>query len=222
MGLVRSKRALRWAKWACRPRRRVITVLLSAVFSVGVACPAQAEPDPTHPQPRDGAWSWPLDPQPAVVARFEAPDSPWAAGHRGVDLAGEVGERVLSIGSGRVSFVGVIAGVSVIAVDHGALRSTYQPVTPVVTVGESVSRGDVIGLLQSVGSHCAPAACLHLGVLRGTTYLDPLTLLGLLLVRLKPLESGPPTGLVGPIDRVGPVGPVIPLLGSPAIWGIAR
>ena len=36
----------------------------------------------------------------------------------------------------------------------------------------------MIGRLLLAGSHCAPAACLHWGLIRGETYLDPLTLVG--------------------------------------------
>ena len=42
------------------------------------------------------------------------------------------------------------------------------------------------------GSHCPPQACLHWGWLRGTTYLDPLLLVGAGPVRLLPLGSGGP------------------------------
>ena len=36
--------------------------------------------------------------------------------------------------------------------------------------------------------HCAPATCLHWGVLRGETYLDPLVLVGAVRVMLLPLR----------------------------------
>jgi hypothetical protein len=58
-----------------------------------------------------------------------------------------------------------------------------------VAVGARVRAGQQIGVLSVVGSHCLPEACLHLGVLRGTEYLDPLTLLGSALIRLKPMAG---------------------------------
>jgi murein DD-endopeptidase MepM/ murein hydrolase activator NlpD len=132
---------------------------------------------------------WPLNPPPSVVSTFDPPDSPYAAGHRGVDLAGSVGQPVLSIGDGVVAFVGVVAGRGVVVVSHGALRSTYEPVSAGVMVGDTVVGGQPIGVLSAVDSHCVPAACLHLGVIRGSAYLDPLPLLPDRPVRLKPLAG---------------------------------
>lgn len=79
---------------------------------------------------------------------------------------------------GVVTFAGPIAGRGVLVVTHaGGLRSTFEPVTPLVEVGATVRRGQPIAAVDAtVGGHCAPALCLHWGVLRGETYLDPLAL----------------------------------------------
>lgn len=131
---------------------------------------------------------WPLHPRPAVVERFDPPDVTWGSGHRGVDLLGRVGQGVRAALPGRVSFTGVIAGVPVVVVDHGATRTTYQPVTAGLPRGTQVAAGQVIGHLQLVGGHCLPRVCLHWGLLAGDRYLDPLTLVGgPLPVRLLPL-----------------------------------
>lgn len=132
---------------------------------------------------------WPLDPVPHVVRAFRAPQSPYGPGHRGVDFAGDVGQQVVAIGDGTVAFAGSVAGRGVVVVDHGGLRSTYEPITPLVPKGARVKAGQPIGSLQLLHSHCAPDACLHLGVKRGGTYLDPLSLLGGRPVRLKPLDG---------------------------------
>lgn len=135
------------------------------------------------------SWRWPLEPVPSVLRSFERPTSPYGSGHRGVDLAGDVGQQVLAIGDGIVSFAGPVAGRGVVVVDHGGLRSTYEPVTAGVPVGTAVSAGQVVGFLQLLHSHCLPEACLHLGVRRGDAYLDPLSLLGARPIRLKPLDG---------------------------------
>jgi murein DD-endopeptidase MepM/ murein hydrolase activator NlpD len=119
---------------------------------------------------------WPLLPQPEVVHRFDPPTVQWGAGHRGVDLGGHVGQPVRAALGGRVSFTGRIAGRGVVVISHGDTRTTYQPVLPTVAAGERVPTGAVVAHLAGAGSHCAPRACLHWGLRRGETYLDPLTL----------------------------------------------
>jgi peptidase M23-like protein len=171
-------------------------LLCATALSVTLHVPAQAavETSTRH-------WQWPLSPDPVVVAAFRAPAQRWSPGHRGVDLLGSIGQPVMAIGAGTVSFAGVIAGRGVVVVGHGALRSTYQPVLASVRPGESVTAGDVLGTLVAVGSHCLPRVCLHLGVRRGADYLDPLSLLGSSEVRLKPLVGAAATS-----DAVGSVG----------------
>jgi murein DD-endopeptidase MepM/ murein hydrolase activator NlpD len=87
-----------------------------------------------------------------------------------------------------------VAGRGVVSIVHpGGLRTTYEPVTASVGVGDQVARGDPIGMLVVGHPGCPAAACLHWGLRRGTVYLDPLALLGLGRVRLLPLDgSGPP------------------------------
>ena len=146
---------------------------------------------------------WPLRPEPDVVGRFDPPDSPYGAGHRGVDLAGAPGQRVHAALAGRVTFAGRLAGRGVVVVSHGETRTTYEPVTAAVEVGDQVPRGAPLGTLEVVGSHCFPRACLHWGWLRGETYLDPLRLVGGGPVRLLPLWRERPVGAVRPWAPLG-------------------
>lgn len=155
-----------------------------ATAAGGSAVRAPADPSPTGGQVR--RWVWPLSPRPAILRRFEAPATPYGPGHRGVDLASRAGQAVLAAGAGEVSFAGVLAGRGVVTVTHGELRTTYEPVRAVVSVGERVSAGDPIGHLETRGAHCLPT-CLHWGLLRGRVYLDPLLLVGGGPVRLLPL-----------------------------------
>lgn len=148
-----------------------------------------ARPDRAAPASAPRArWQWPLRPRPVVERPFVEPSSQWGAGHRGLDLRGAEGKTVRAVASGVVTHVGVIAGRPTVTVTHpDGLRSTYEPVAAVVSGGQQVGTGDVLGTLVTTGSHCLPRACLHLGALRGTTYLDPMTLLGVPRVRLLPL-----------------------------------
>lgn len=105
--------------------------------------------------------------------------------------------------AGRVTFAGSLAGRGVVVVDHGSVRTTYEPVTARVRRGDPVGRGAMIGTLERLSSHCFPRACLHWGLRRGNTYLDPLTLVGAGPVRLLPL-GGAPAGQVSTPASVYP------------------
>jgi murein DD-endopeptidase MepM/ murein hydrolase activator NlpD len=158
-----------------------VFLLVVALIAVLAAAPNGARADAVGPA------VWPLDPTPTVVRGFEPPDDPWGAGHRGVDLLGSPGQAVRTALAGTVTFAGTLAGRGVVVVSHGATRTTYEPVDAVVAVGDVLPTGGVIGTLQTGLSHCFPRTCLHWGLLRGETYLDPLSLLGVTPVRLLPL-----------------------------------
>ncbi len=138
----------------------------------------------------DARYAWPLRPQPAVLTPFGAPDDPFGPGHRGVDLAGTVGQPVLAARGGTVVFAGPVAGHGVVSVQHDdGLRTTYEPLVPAVHAGAVVATGDVLGAL-TVGHRGCAAVCLHWGVRRDRfEYLDPLVLLGPLRVRLLPVPE---------------------------------
>lgn len=162
--------------------RLVLAAVLGAVLTLVGPAPvlgANAGQDPVG--------EWPLQPVPDVEHGFDPPADPWGAGHRGVDLLGAAGQTVRAALPGRVTFAGRLAGRGVVVVDHGATRTTYEPVTASRRIGERVNAGEPIGSLETVGSHCFPRACLHWGWIRGETYLDPLDLVGAGSVRLLPL-----------------------------------
>jgi len=135
-----------------------------------------------------------------VTRRFDPPDTDYGPGHRGVDLAAGAGTPVLAAGDGTVAYAGMLAGRGVVSVVHGELRTTYEPLSPLVRPGQRVNAGDVLGRLTAGHPGCPAAACLHWGLLHGRTYRDPLTLLGRGPVRLLPLsaEGSPPRTLPGP------------------------
>jgi murein DD-endopeptidase MepM/ murein hydrolase activator NlpD len=125
----------------------------------------------------------------AVVRGFDDV-SRFAAGHRGVDLAGAVGETVRAAAVGRVFFAGVVAGTPTVSIDHGnGWRTTYQPVVARVAEGDEVGAGQDIGTLRA--GHCPASACLHWGLTDGVDYADPTAYLELRPVRLLPAGSEP-------------------------------
>jgi len=136
-----------------------------------------------------GSWAWPLDPRLELERRFDPPDQRWLPGHRGVDLRAGVGQAVRSPAAGTVTFSGALAGRGVVVVSHAdGLRSTFEPVAKGPGVGARVGQAQSIGVVTAEDGHCAPRTCLHWGVLRGRTYLDPLSFLGRPPIILLPLD----------------------------------
>ncbi|WP_433656902.1 M23 family metallopeptidase [Nocardia sp. CA-128927] len=156
----------------------VVLVLLTGAEPVAAAAPV-------------GQFSWPLQPRPGVLRRFDKPAQNWLPGHRGVDLAGAPGQAVLAAGDGIVVFAGMVADKPVVSIDHpSGLRTTYEPVRDAVSVGRRVERGTRIGTLEAGHEGCE--TCLHWGLRseggrRRREYLDPLGLLHLTPLRLKPV-----------------------------------
>ena len=144
----------------------------------------------THPAWGDPpGWRFPASGHPQVLRGFAPPRYDWLPGHRGVDLALLAGQSVRAPAAGIVSFAGPVAGQDVVTVSHGELRSTYEPVEAAVRAGDVVMAGDLLGWLEPLTAHCG-RSCLHWGVLRGATYVDPLSLVDLGSPVLLPI--GPP------------------------------
>lgn len=174
-------------------------LLLGAAVTTLVVCasplPAAADTAGTSTP----EWTRPVDG--AVVQPFDAPASPYAAGHRGVDFAAAPGTPVRATGDGVVTFAGAVADTLHVVVAHGSdLRTSYSFLTRVdVRVGQHVARGFVVGLAGSVGpGH--PVGELHFGLRIGERYVDPMVLFAPLdltkLVHLVPAD--PPDGESGP------------------------
>ncbi|WBP86801.1 murein hydrolase activator EnvC family protein [Kitasatospora cathayae] len=179
MGVPGARRA-EWAAWA-------------AGGGTGGSEAPGTDGGPGGGSGRGPARAWPVGGGPGeVLGRFEPPAKPWAAGHRGVDLAAAPGEEVRAAAAGMIAFSGLVAGRPVVTVAHPGsgtppLRTTYLPVTGTLPVGTAVAAGQVIGRLAPDGRHCGTRTCLHWGLLRGGRYLDPLALLGAGRARLLPL-----------------------------------
>lgn len=166
-----------------RRRPALVVLLLLATVAAG---PSAAAAAPLGPTAASGAaaevaeladgWAWPVDGRRRVLEPFRAPPSPYAAGHRGVDLAAPaVGGDVLAATSGVVHFAGRVVDRGVVTIRSGQLLVTVEPVTPSVRTGDVVEAGATIGTLEA--GHCA-APCVHLGVREAGAYVSPLRWLG--------------------------------------------
>ncbi|GHJ94440.1 hypothetical protein SNE510_39590 [Streptomyces sp. NE5-10] len=136
---------------------------------------------------------WPVGPPPPEILRgWRPPPGPYAAGHRGVDLAAPPGTPVLAPADGTVTFAGPVGGRGVVTLTLTGtgtppLRTTFAPVTPLTPRGAHVSAGTPIATLAP-GTHC-PTSCLHWGLLRGEHYLNPLLLTPRPHSRLLPVDG---------------------------------
>jgi murein DD-endopeptidase MepM/ murein hydrolase activator NlpD len=123
------------------------------------------------------------------VKDFDLPKEIFASGHRGVDYLSTFGTPVVAAADGVITHAGVIANRSTISVTHNELRTTYEPVKPIVKMGDFVKQGEIIGYLQQTGSHCFPKSCLHFGLKQGKNYLNPIITNSRKYPRLLPLYS---------------------------------
>ncbi|GGI06500.1 peptidoglycan DD-metalloendopeptidase family protein [Egicoccus halophilus] len=117
-------------------------------------------------------------PVPLVVRRpFDAPGSPYGAGHRGVDLAAAPGTAIPTAAAGTVRFAGTVAGTRWVSVAHpDGVVTSYGPLTDLrVDAGERVADGQLLGRLAA-GGHGNGDDGLHLGARVAGVYVDPLTL----------------------------------------------
>jgi len=107
------------------------------------------------------------------VKDFFVSENQFASGHRGIDFLASENSPVLAAQDGYISHSGFIYNRWTISVTHNSFRTTYEPVKPIVKLGQKVKQGEVIGFLQKEGSHCLPKSCLHFGLKEGSTYFNP-------------------------------------------------
>ena len=126
-------------------------------------------------------------PDAPLVKSFHLSNYIYASGHRGVDYLSTFGTPVVAAADGVITHAGVIANRWTISVTHNELRTTYEPVKPIVKMGDFVKQGEIIGYLQQIGSHCFPQSCLHFGLKQGKNYLNPIITNSRKYPRLLPL-----------------------------------
>lgn len=148
----------------------IAKLLATSLLSIAVVVALNASP--AHAL-RAGSWSWPLLGNHTISRGYEPPSVFYGAGHRGIDLVAEEGQEVRAPADGVVHFVGTVVDRDLISLDHGQFLSTFEPVTSSLHKGDTVSRGQIIGVVAT-SSHCA---CLHMGARQGKDYLSPLAML---------------------------------------------
>jgi murein DD-endopeptidase MepM/ murein hydrolase activator NlpD len=99
--------------------------------------------------------------------------------HRGVDFSVPTGTPIEAMADARVRFAGTMSGFgSVVWLDHGgSILTVYAHLSRIdVQTGESVRRGQTLGLSGATGDVTAPH--LHFEVWRWGREVDPVPLLG--------------------------------------------
>jgi len=171
----------------------LLMVLLgpSSVAPRSVDGPAPGDPAFALALP-NGTWTWPVTGP--VIRGFDPPDTPFGAGHRGIDIAVAPGTPILAPEAGTVSFAGRVGGELFVTIVHGGgLSSTYSWISvAAVRKGDVVSQGQTIGA-TGTGHPGASVPHLHFGVKLDGEYVDPLELLAPLgvqdLIRLVPIGT---------------------------------
>lgn len=107
------------------------------------------------------------------------PFSGHQAFHRGVDFASEAGSEVIAVASGVVTFAGERSGYgTMVELSHGDGYITRYGHNErnLVSIGQTVTRGQPIALMGSTGRSTGPHV--HFEVLRGGMHVDPLSFVG--------------------------------------------
>src|SRR5699024_1445942 len=118
---------------------------------------------------------WPLESPIEMRRPFAPPEQRWLPGHLRLDRPAEPAPAVYAAGPGRARCAGALAAVGLASAVHGALHTTYPPAEPSAARGALVT-DQPLGTLAAAPRHCPDRTCLPWGLLRGTTYVDPLSL----------------------------------------------
>jgi murein DD-endopeptidase MepM/ murein hydrolase activator NlpD len=137
-----------------------------------------------QPTPRvNGPFAWPV-PSGGVVTSYWGnridPFTGQRAGHNGIDIAASTGTPVAAAQSGVVITAGWVSGFgNCIIIDHGGdLWTLYGHLMNggvLVSVGQEVKQGQIIGKIGSTGRSTGPH--LHFGVYQNGKDIDPYTYL---------------------------------------------
>lgn len=165
--------------------RRALSAVALGVLICSASLAMLAGPQPSwasSPRPPTCPHDWhpPVSPL-RVVRSFDLsdPQQPWKPGHRGVDGAASIGQRVMAPADGVVRFSGRVGSRGVISVLHCAnsndaeqVVSSYEPVSSPLQVGAAVRAGQELGTIEPSPSHCPAQECLHWAVFTLTSRAD--------------------------------------------------
>ncbi|MGV8969667.1 MAG: M23 family metallopeptidase [Microbacteriaceae bacterium] len=163
--------------------RPTLSIVIALLLSVALGASASTVQVAEIAKSAAASWRWPLPPPHALARVYLAPETPYTAGHRGIDIVAPDAARdplgeipVTAPASGIVHFVGFVVDRPVVSIDHGSgVLSSFEPVASTLKKGQRVSAGASIGTL--LPGHCT-TPCLHLGARLNGEYVSPLLFLG--------------------------------------------
>ncbi len=142
-------------------------------------------------------WRAPVDAP--ISDPYRQPACRWCPGNRGIKYDTPPGAAVFAVATGRVTFVGSVAGTEFVVIrDVDGLRVTYGNIT-----GNQIKRGDLVIRGVQVGLTAGP---FHFGVRDEARYIDPTPMIGRLVYspRLIPHDGSAAAGARKPKLRCGP------------------
>ena len=138
----------------------------------GSPSPEQSDAGPPAEHPLTGTaleYVWPV--HGTVIDPFRMPEHPYGPGNRGLEFATQPGSAFWAAAHGVVSFAGQVGGRLHVTVTHpDGLRVSYSGVADIaVAKAQRVRQGQTLG---------TTADRLHVGVRRGSAYIDPALVFG--------------------------------------------
>jgi murein DD-endopeptidase MepM/ murein hydrolase activator NlpD len=176
--------------------RRQMNQFVAAVVVPLIAFSVSQAPERAVAQTfqRAAAASYPWPVVGPLIRGFDPPDSPFGAGHRGIDITAPVGTTISAPAPGKVTFAGPVGGNLFLTIDHGnGLESTYSWLSALlVSKGTFVTTGQPIA--RTGWGHASDSVPhLHLGFKLFDVYVDPLDYLAppsvSSFIRLAPLAA---------------------------------
>jgi murein DD-endopeptidase MepM/ murein hydrolase activator NlpD len=167
-----------------RHRQRLIAAIVIVLSQVSTATAAS------------NCWRAPVDAP--ISDPYREPACRWCPGNRGIEYDTPPGVAVIAVASGRVTFVGSIAGTGYMVVRHAnGVRTTYGNIS-----NGRFRRGDLVIRGVQVGS---TAGRFHFGVRDVVGYVDPAPMIGQLVYapRLIPNDGAPAAPARPPKLRCG-------------------
>jgi murein DD-endopeptidase MepM/ murein hydrolase activator NlpD len=133
--------------------------------------------------PFGSSWQMPFQTPHALVRPYLQPNSDYSAGHRGIDLAAELGEVIFAPADGEIRFSGKLVDRGVLSINHaGAMISELEPICSSLKPGETVKKGQPVGSLckpdAGYKTHCPRSECVHFSLRIAGAYASPQALIG--------------------------------------------